>query len=189
MPDRRGNVCNLGRYSINLRYVSLRILYWRVKVPQVELDATDRRIIAVLQAEGRISNLELADRIGLSPTPCSRRLKRLEESGVILGYGARINPAALGLGISAIVSVRLARQSPADIEEFLTAVRRHPEITECLLVTGNLDYILRIRVEDVDALKTFILTKMKPISCVSETSTMLILEASKSMDVLPAPST
>jgi Lrp/AsnC family transcriptional regulator, leucine-responsive regulatory protein len=67
-------------------------------------------------------------------------------------------------------------------------VRRHPEVTECLLVTGNLDYILRIRVKDVDALKTFILTKMKPISCVSETSTMLILEASKSMDVLPAPS-
>ena len=64
---------------------------------EVELDAIDRRIIAVLQAEGRISNLELAERIGLSPTPCSRRLKRLEESGVIAGYGARINPAALGL--------------------------------------------------------------------------------------------
>jgi Lrp/AsnC family transcriptional regulator, leucine-responsive regulatory protein len=87
-------------------------------MPQVELDAIDRRIIAVLQAEGRISNLELAERIGLSPTPCSRRLKRLEESGVIAGYGARINPAALGLSISAIVTVRLARQSPADIEEF-----------------------------------------------------------------------
>ena len=85
--------------------------------------------------------------------------------------------AALGLGISAIITVRLARQSPADIEEFLTAVRRHPEITECLLVTGNLDYILRIRVEDVDALKTFILTKLKPISCVSETSTVLILDS------------
>ena len=67
-------------------------------------------------------------------------------------------------------------------------MRRHPEITECLLVTGNLDYILRILVEDVDALKTFILTKLKPISCVAETSTMLILEASKSMDVLPVPS-
>jgi Lrp/AsnC family transcriptional regulator, leucine-responsive regulatory protein len=154
----------------------------------VELDTIDLRMIAVLQAEGRISNLALAERIGLSPTPCSRRLKRLEESGVIAGYGARINPAALGLGISAIVTVRLARQSPADIEEFLTAVRRHPEIIECLLVTGNLDYILRIRVKDVDALKTFILTKLKPISCVSETSTMLILESSKSMDALPAPS-
>jgi len=164
------------------------MLNLRAKMSDVELDAIDRRIIAVLQAEGRISNLELAERIGLSPTPCSRRLKRLEESGVIAGYGARINPAALGLGISAIVTVRLARQSPADIEEFQSAMRQHPEITECLLVTGNLDYIVRIRVRDVDALKTFILTKMKPISCVSETSTMLILEASKSMDVLPVPS-
>src|ERR1700736_4533650 len=117
MPDGRGNACNIGRFSINLRYVSLRILYWRVKVPQVELDATDRRIIAVLQAEGRISNLELADRIGLSPTPCSRRLKRVEESGVIWGYGAGITPAARGLDISAPAPPRLARQSPADIEE------------------------------------------------------------------------
>lgn len=149
-------------------------------MPRAELDAIDRRIINILQVEGRISNLELAERVGLSPTPCSRRLKRLEDAGVITGYGARINPATLGLGVSAIVTVRLGRQTPADINAFLSAVRSNPEINECLLVTGNLDYVLRIRVRDVDALKTFILTKLKPIECISETSTMLILEASKS---------
>lgn len=153
-------------------------------MPQVELDAIDHRIIKILQHEGRISNLELAERVGLSPTPCSRRLKRLEDTGVISGYGARINPAALGFGISAIVTVRLGRQTPADIRTFLSGVRSAPEITECLLVAGNLDYVLRIRVRDVDALKKFILEKLKQIECVSETTTMLILEAAKSVDAL-----
>jgi Lrp/AsnC family leucine-responsive transcriptional regulator len=149
---------------------------------KTELDAMDRRILGVLQLEGRISNLDLAQRVGLSPTPCGRRLKRLEETGVITGYGARINPAALGLGVSVIVTVRLARQSPNDISEFLAAVHRQPEITECLLVTGNLDYVLRLRVSDVEALRDFILDKLKSIPCVAETSTMLILEASKSIE-------
>lgn len=146
------------------------------------LDATDRKILAVLQAEGRISNLDLADRVGLSPTPCSRRVKRLEETGVITGYGARIDPAALGKGISVMVNVRLSQQSPADIREFLGAVHDLPEITECLLVTGNLDYVLKVRARDVDALKVFVLSKLKAISCVSETTTMLILETEKSTE-------
>jgi Lrp/AsnC family transcriptional regulator, leucine-responsive regulatory protein len=151
----------------------------------VELDAMDGRIINILHTEGRISNLELAERVGLSPTPCSRRLKRLEDTGVISGYGVRINPAILGFGVSAVVTIRLGRQSPADINAFLSAVRSNSEITECLLVTGSLDYVLRIRVRDVDALKTFILTKLKTIECVSETTTMLILETPKSMDAQP----
>jgi Lrp/AsnC family transcriptional regulator, leucine-responsive regulatory protein len=151
----------------------------------VELDAIDRRILSVLQSEGRISNLDLAARVGLSPTPCGRRVKHLEEAGVITGYGARINPAALGLGVSVIVTVRLARQTPKDISEFLEAVHRQTEITECLLVTGNLDYVLRLRIRDVEALRDFILTKLKSIPCVAETSTMLILEASKSIETVP----
>ena len=150
----------------------------------IELDAIDHRIINVLQREGRISNLDLAERVGLSPTPCSRRLKRLEDTGVISGYGARINPAALGLGISAIVSVRLRRQTPANFKTFFSRVRGHPEITECLLVAGDVDYILRVRVRDVDALKTFLLEKVQLIESVSHTSTMLILEVTKSVDAL-----
>jgi Lrp/AsnC family transcriptional regulator, leucine-responsive regulatory protein len=165
--------------------INLQIAAKGEEMTKVKLDATDRRILSVLQAEGRISNLDLAERVGLSPTPCGRRLRRLEETGVITGYGARINPAALGLGVSVIVTVRLARQTPNDISEFLKAVRQQPEITECLLVTGNLDYVLRLRVRDVEALRDFILAKLKSIPCVSETSTMLILEASKSTESLP----
>jgi Lrp/AsnC family transcriptional regulator, leucine-responsive regulatory protein len=155
------------------------------KMTILELDAMDRRILSVLQADGRISNLDLAERVGLSPTPCSRRMKRLEETGVITGYGARINPVALGLGVGVIMTVRLAKQTPTDIAEFLDVVHRQPEITECLLVTGNLDYVLRLRVRDVEALRDFILSKIKSISCVAETSTMLVLDMSKSAETLP----
>lgn len=148
----------------------------------VEMDTTDRKIVSVLQKEGRISNLDLAERVGLSPTPCARRVKRLEDTGLIIGYGARINHAALGHSVSVLVSVRLSRQSPPDIEEFLAAIRILPEVTECLLVAGSVDYILKVRAPDVDALKTFVLAKLKAISCVSETTTMLILETVKSTD-------
>ena len=144
------------------------------------LDATDRRIIEVLTREGRISNLDLAERIGLSPTPCSRRVKRLEKEGVITGYGARINAAASGQGVSVIVQVRLSQQTPADIEAFMSAVHRLPEITECLLVTGNLDYVLKVQTRDVEALRDFVLKELKAIPCVSETWTMLILDVAKS---------
>jgi Lrp/AsnC family leucine-responsive transcriptional regulator len=84
--------------------------------------------------------------------------------------------------------VRLAKQTPADIAEFLGVVHRLPEITECLLVTGNLDYLLRVRVRDVEALRNFILSKIKNISCVAETSTMLVLDTSKSAETLPIAS-
>ena len=151
-----------------------------VTMANIQLDATDRKILSILQSEGRISNLDLAERIGLSPTPCSRRVKRLEDKGVITGYGARVNDAALGHGVSVMISVRLAHQSPSDIDEFLTAIHKLPEITECWLVTGNLDYILKVRASDVDALKDFVLAKLKSISCVSETTTLLILENVKS---------
>lgn len=144
------------------------------------LDAIDRKIIAALQQDGRISNLDLADRVGLSPTPCSRRVRRLEQTGVIQGYAARIDPAALGHAVSVMVNVRLSKQSPADIKEFLTAVQALPEITECLLVTGNHDYMLKVCTQDVEALKNFVLAKLKNVPCVSETTTMLILETAKS---------
>lgn len=149
---------------------------------KVELDVIDHRILRILRQEGRISNLELAERVGLSPTPCSRRVRRLESSGVITGYGAHISPTAMGHGVSVMVNIRLSRQSPADIEEFLSAVKKMPEVTECLLVTGNLDYILKARAKDVEELKDFVLAKLKKIPCVSDTTTMLILETVKQED-------
>jgi len=153
----------------------------------VALDQIDRRILAALQANGRISNLELAEQVGLSPTPCSRRIKRLEETGVIEGYAARISPAALGFGICVMVSVRLAKQSPDAASQFLTAIQGRPEITECLLVTGNVDYLLRVWVTDIEALRSFITEALQSIPCVAETSTMVILEATTSNRLLSVP--
>lgn len=147
-----------------------------------DLDRTDRQILAVLRQEGRISNLELAERVGLSPTPCSRRVKRLEESGVIAGYAAKINQAALDQGIDVLINLRLTPQTPDVIETFIAAIDKLPEIKECLLVTGNLDYVLKVRTSDVEALRDFVLTELKSIPGVSETSTMLILDRVKSSD-------
>ncbi len=120
--------------------------------------------------------LDLADRVGLSPTPCGRRVKRMEEAGVITGYAAQIDRRALGLNVCVLVSVRLARHGPEGTREFLSAVARHPEITECLLVTGNLDYMLRIWVRDIEALGIFIRDVLQSIPAVAETTTMVILK-------------
>ena len=109
-----------------------------------DLDSIDHRILSVLRRDGRISMLDLAEDVGLSATPCARRVRRMEEEGVITGYAAQIDPMALGLNVSVLVSVRLARHGVEGTEQFLTAIARHPEITECLLVTGNIDYMTQI---------------------------------------------
>lgn len=145
----------------------------------LELDSIDHRILSVLRRDGRVSMLDLADRVGLSPTPCGRRVKRMEEAGIITGYAAQIDPAALGLNVSVLVSVRLARHGTVGTEQFLTAISKHPEITECLLVTGNIDYVLRIWVRDIDALGTFIRDVLQSIPAVTETTTMVILKQDK----------
>lgn len=142
----------------------------------LDLDSIDHRILDVLRRDGRISMLDLADRVGLSPTPCGRRVKRMEEAGVITGYAAQIDRRALGLQVCVLVSVRLARHGPEGTREFLSAVARHPEITECLLVTGNLDYMLRIWVRDIEALGVFIRDVLQSIPAVAETTTMVILK-------------
>ncbi|MFC3182140.1 Lrp/AsnC family transcriptional regulator [Cypionkella sinensis] len=142
----------------------------------LDLDSMDHRILDVLRRDGRISMLDLADRVALSPTPCARRVKRMEEAGVITGYAAQIDRRALGLNVCVLVSVRLARHGPEGTREFLSAVARHPEITECLLVTGNLDYMLRIWVRDIEALGIFIRDVLQSIPAVAETTTMVILK-------------
>lgn len=123
-----------------------------------------------------MSNLDVAERVGLSPTPCSRRIRHLEDAGVIEGYAAKINPAALGLTLCVMVSVKLGRHGPEGHEQFLQAIRDRPEITECLLVTGGSDYLLRVWVEDIDALREFVTNTLQGIPAVAETSTMLVLK-------------
>lgn len=127
-----------------------------------------------------MSTLEVAEMVGLSPTPCSRRIKRLEENGVITGYTAQLNPAALGLSISVMVAVRLTRPSANAASQFFQAIAGRPEIVECLLVTGNIDYLLRVWVKDIDALRDFIMQALQTIPAVAETTTMVVLNTTKS---------
>jgi Lrp/AsnC family leucine-responsive transcriptional regulator len=140
------------------------------------LDAIDRKILKHLVEDGRMSTLDVAEKVGLSPTPCSRRIRQLEESGVIDGYAARIDPAALGLNLCVMVFVKLSRYGPEGHEQFLKAISERPEITECLLVSGRSDYLLRVWVEDADALREFTINALQGIPAVAETSTMLVLD-------------
>lgn len=149
------------------------------KLPKHELDSTDRKILSILQNDGRISNLKLAEKVGLSPTPCSRRVRRLEDLGIIKGYGAKIDIEADNSGVTVLISIRLSGQTPADVDNFMQAVNEQPEIIECLLVTGNVDYLLTVKTETVEELRNFVLTRLKNIPSVAETTTMLILGSIK----------
>lgn len=117
-----------------------------------DLDRTDRRILEVLQQDGRLTNQELADRVSLSPSPCLRRVRRLEEAGVIRQYVALVDADKVGLGLLAYVSVRLQKHvggSHLPIDEFARDVQRWPEVVACYAMTGDMDYLMRIQVEDL----------------------------------------
>ena len=124
---------------------------------QDELDRIDREILKVLQADARIATVELADRVGLSASPCARRIQRLEAKGVIARYATVINQKAVGLPVSVFVNVTLERQVEGALETFETAVLKRPEVMECYLMTGEADYLLRVVVADLDAYERFII--------------------------------
>ncbi len=140
------------------------------------LDSVDYKILEVLRQNGRISTLHLAERVGLSATPCGRRIKRMEDDGIITGYAAQIDQKALGMAVRVLCLVRLTRHGGEGADVFLSAIAKHEEITECLLVAGNVDYVLRIQVRDLDALGTFIRDVLQVIPTVAETTTMVVLK-------------
>jgi Lrp/AsnC family leucine-responsive transcriptional regulator len=119
------------------------------------MDPVDRAILMVLEQHGRISNAELADRVGLSASPCLRRVRRLEDAGVIRGYRAVIDPSSIGRGLRVFAGVRLARHVQAEVAAFEHAVMRLPEVAQCHHVTGNYDYLLQIEVADLPAYEDF----------------------------------
>jgi Lrp/AsnC family leucine-responsive transcriptional regulator len=119
------------------------------------MDEVDRSILAVLEQHGRISNAELATRVGLSPSPCLRRVRRLEETGAIRGYRAVIDPAALGRGLRVFAGIRLVRHARTDVVAFERAVVRLPEVVHTHHVTGNYDYLLQVEVADLPAYEDF----------------------------------
>ena len=155
----------------------------------IELDAIDTKIITILQEDARISMVNLADRVGLSETPCARRVKKLEEEGVIKQYVTLLNPELLGMSLHVFVNVRLARPNQESVEKFERAVRNLPQVTECYLVTGSYDYVLHICVADVAAVKDFIRNCLISICNLSETNSLVALEQVKSTTAVSLKST
>jgi len=132
-------------------------------MPQNQLDRIDRQILAELQRNARLSNQELADRVALSPSPCLRRVRRLEEEGYIRKYVALVNAEKVGLGLLAYISVRLnktARASHAPMSDFARDVQGWPEVVECYAMTGDMDYLLRVQVEDLTRFSKFAMDKL-----------------------------
>ena len=125
-------------------------------MPKARLDRVDRKILALLQQDSRQPNNELAERVGLSPSPCLRRVKALEDAGVITGYVALVDPASVDLPVNVFISVSLERQVEERIDAFENAVMNQPEVLECYLMTGDADYLLRVVVPDLASYERFL---------------------------------
>ena len=143
------------------------------------LDGIDRNILKALQRDGRLSQLELADEIGLSPTPCARRVKKLEAEGYILGYTALIDEEKLGFGFSIFVSVRLDKQVDERLVTFEESVARYQEVVDCWLMTGGFDYLLRIAVSDLHEFERFLTRKLTKIEGVASIESSIPLRRVK----------
>jgi Lrp/AsnC family leucine-responsive transcriptional regulator len=145
-------------------------------MPKIKIDRTDYRILHFLQNDSRLANTELADAVGLSPSPCLRRVKALESSGVIKRYVAIVDANAVGLPINAFVSVSLRSQEKAALEEFQTRVIGYPEVMECYLMTGTSDYLLRVVLPDLESYERFLLDKLTKISGIANIQTSFALK-------------
>ncbi len=149
------------------------------------LDDTDRRLLNVLQSEGRISNGELAERCSLSPSACSDRVRRLKDNGFITGFAAILDPQKVGRALLIFVEVVLDRTTPEVFETFAAAARRAPDVLECHMVAGGFDYLIKARVRDFGEYRKFLGEVLVRIPGVRETRTYAVLEEVKSTTQLP----
>jgi Lrp/AsnC family leucine-responsive transcriptional regulator len=166
---------------------------------KIELDKTDRKILAVLQTDGRLSNQDVAERVNLSPSPCLRRIKRLEEAGVIRQYVALVDPDKIGLGLLAYVNVRLEKHSevaggargvaglPATSprNDFAVSVGTWPEVVACYAMTGEMDFLLRVHVEDMDHFSRFMMGTLLKHPAVLDVKSSFALQRIKETTALP----
>jgi Lrp/AsnC family leucine-responsive transcriptional regulator len=148
-------------------------------------DRIDRRILSALQTEGRITNLQLAEQIGLSPTATAERVKRLTREGFILGYSARLDPRKIALGLLVFVEVKLDRTTAETFDVFADAVRRAPEVMECHMVAGGFDYLVKARVADMTAYRRFLADVLLSMPGIRETHTYAVMEEVKGDGLLP----
>ena len=146
---------------------------------RVKLDRIDRRILRDLQGDGRMTNVDLAKRAGISAPPCLRRVRALEESGYIRGYHADINPEALGFGVTVFAQVGLASQAEADLKAFEELVRSWPEVRECHMLAGETDFLLKVVATDWDAYQKFLTTQLTTATNVSQVKSALAIRMSK----------
>lgn len=151
----------------------------------VQLDEFDRKILSALQENARITMQELAERVGLSATPCARRVKRMEDDGLIDRYVTLLNPERLGVGLTVFVNVRLNTQSAKTFEAFEQAIRKLPQVVGCYLLAGNYDYLVQVRVADVEAFRSFIRDRLVTIEGIGETQSSVVLEETKRTTALP----
>jgi len=149
------------------------------------LDRTDRRILEQLQADGRLSNQELAERVLLSPSPCLRRVRALERSGVIQRYAALLDPLRVGLELLAYVSVKLEKRGKMPVDQFTRAVQSWPEVITCFSMTGDMDYLMRVQVEDLAHYSRFIMDKLLKQPGVIDIRSNFVLERVKETTALP----
>jgi Lrp/AsnC family leucine-responsive transcriptional regulator len=152
----------------------------------VKLDKIDRRILDELQKDGGLSNQELADRIGLSPSPCSRRVKALTDAGVITRRTTLLDRKSLGLNLAAILHISMDKHTPERFENFEAHVKRYPEVQQCLLVTGQeADYVLQVSVPDIDYYQHFLLDRVTRIDGVSGVHSSFVMRRIVDTTALP----
>ena len=152
----------------------------------MEIDRYDREILTILQREGRLSNQELADRIGLSPSPCLRRVRVLEESGLISGYRALLDAKKLGLSLMALIGISMDQHTPERFSNLEQSIADIPEVLECLLITGQQsDYQLKVVVRDMDAYQDLLLNKITRIQGVTGVHTSFVLRKVVDRTALP----
>jgi DNA-binding Lrp family transcriptional regulator len=152
-----------------------------------ELDVTDWRILSLLQDDARVSNIDLARAVGLSPSPCLSRVRALEEAGFIRRYVTLLDPQRVGMKVSVFIQVTLEKQVEPALEVFEKAIRDRPEVMECYLMTGEADYLLRVVVPDVQALQHFILAFLSKVPGVGNIKSSFALKQVKYQTALPLP--
>jgi Lrp/AsnC family transcriptional regulator, leucine-responsive regulatory protein len=154
-------------------------------MPKTDLDAIDRRIVAALQADGRLSNVDLADLVGLSPSPCLRRVKRLEREGYIEGYRAALRRERVGLGFSVFVGVKIDGHANERALLFEKAVMAMPEVIACHMISGDADYLLEVVVPDLEGYQQFLVGKLLNLPMVREVRSNIAIQTLKAGAPLP----